>query len=199
MCGRFYLDADAEFLLNYFKIKYRSPDVEIAREVYPSQSTPIIIGSSEEKRIGPMYWGFSLPNNKHLVINARSETIVSRPLFKSAFQNKRCLIPASGFYEWQDTGGKRKDMYTVSFDEVPLMAMAGIYRKEVDATGKSKWVFTVITCDASEEMQHIHPRMPLFIGPDNYGAWLDANTKLDALSQMLMPESIKLRIEKKDA
>lgn len=198
MCGRFYLDADAEFLLNYFKIKYRPSDVEISPIVYPSQTTPIIIGSADEKRIGPMYWGFSIPNANKLVINARSETVLSRPMFKRAFQNKRCLIPASGFFEWHDNGSKRKEMYSIGLDEAPIMTMAGIYRKEMDAEGRVKWVFSVITCDASDEMKRIHDRMPVLINPENHQLWLDSKTELSVVSKLLVTQSPKLKIQKSD-
>lgn len=199
MCGRFYLDADAEFLLNYFKIKYRPSDVEISPIVYPSQTTPIIIESADELKVGPMYWGFSIANANKLVINARSETVLSRPMFRSAFQNKRCLIPASGFFEWHDNGSKRKDKYTIELDEAPIMAMAGIYRKEMDAEGGVKWVFSVITCDAVDEMQPIHARMPLLINPENHRLWLNPNTDISLLSKLLIPQAPKLKIQKSDA
>lgn len=196
MCGRFYIDADAEFLLRYFKIKYK-PVFEIdQRVVYPTQRSPVVIDVSDEKRIGPMTWGFNLPGSNKPIINARSESIHEKVLFKESFMKRRCLIPASGFYEWSMYDNiKPKAQYDIAAIDEPLICMAGIYRKQIDDNGAVKWVFTVITREADDAMKKIHPRMPLLIKPNDFDLWLGGDTDLQTVRKLLTCEPLKLDIE----
>ena len=196
VCGRFYIDADATFLLNYFRIKYE-PKIAIEHSVvYPSQTAPIIIGTSEERRIGPMDWGFRYPNQNKPIINARSETIEIKALFKQAFENRRCLVPATGFYEWSQYDlVKPKPQFAITLTDEPMMGMAGVYQKHVDDSGKTSWLFTVITQEAKDEMRNIHPRMPLLIHPDDFDLWLRPDSEIEKVSQLLHGRSMNLKIE----
>lgn len=197
MCGRFYIDADAEFLLNYFRIRYE-PKIRVDHPVvFPSQTSPIVIGTATERRIGPMAWGFKLKDLNRPIINARSETVMDKWLFKQAFEKRRCLIPASGFYEWsQYEAVLPKPQFAISLTDSPLMGMAGIYQKQVDASGNEGWFFSVVTCDANEDMQKIHPRMPLLIHPDDFDLWLKPDSKLDQVRQLLISRDVHFDIER---
>lgn len=195
MCGRFYLDADAEFLLNYFRIQYE-PKVIIEQPlIFPTQSSPVVIESKGDRRLGLMKWGFKLPNSARPIINSRSETIHEKKMFKEAFEKRRCIVPASGFFEWSDyTDQRPKPQFKVSIPDQPIMCMAGIYTKSIDASGQMEWVFSIVTRDANEDMKAIHPRMPLMLGADEITSWLSQETQLPKLETLLRSDIGRLNI-----
>lgn len=139
------------------------------RDVSPSQSAvtihaagPGIAHATSGLGASKMYWGFTNPYKKGLVINARSETASEKKLFADSMANRRCLIPASGFYEW-DANKARYRFYRK--DE--LVWLAGIYRAE---SGMKK--FTVLTRDAAGSMIGIHDRMPLTVEDNEVQQWI---------------------------
>lgn len=108
---------------------------------------------------------------------------------------RRCLIPASGFYEWSMYENiKPKAQYDVFAIEEPIICMAGIYRKQIDDSGAVKWVFTVITREADDAMKKIHPRMPLLIRPDDFDLWLKGDTDIQSVYNLMTSEPTKLEI-----
>lgn len=195
MCGRFYLDADAEFLLNYFKIQYE-PKVLIEQPlIFPTQYSPVVIESKGDRRIGLMKWGFKLPNSSRPIINSRSETIQEKKMFKEAFEKRRCIVPASGFFEWSDyTDQKPKPQYKISIPDQPIMCMAGIYTKVMDESGQIGWVFSIVTRDANEDMRAIHPRMPLMLRDAHLSSWMSQETSLEQLNGLLRTDIGRLDI-----
>lgn len=111
MCGSFLLMAEAQDLLKYYAI-----DDEVKREYepgdfFPKKITPIIIDDGK-RSLQFAEWGFPL-GEKKLVINARSETIMNKPMFKDSFYYRRCVVPANNFYEWKDVGAGRKTKYKI--------------------------------------------------------------------------------------
>jgi len=195
MCGRFYLDADAEFLMNYFKIQYEPKVILENPLIFPTQNSPVIIESKGDRRMGLMKWGFKLPNSDKPIINSRSETIHEKKMFKEAFEKRRCIIPASGFFEWSDyTDQKPKPQYKVSVQDQPIMCMAGIYTKTIDTSGQIGWVFSIITREANADMMAIHPRMPLILGAEDLSSWLSQETQLTSLDVLLKSDIGRLNI-----
>lgn len=195
MCGRFYIDADAEFLLNYFRILYEPKVIVENAIIFPTQSSPVVIESNGDRRLGLMKWGFKLPNNTRSIINCRSETIHEKKMFKEAYEKRRCIVPASGFFEWSDyTKQKPKPQYKISIPEQPILCMAGIYTKTLDESGQIEWVFSIVTRDANEDMLAIHPRMPLMLGNEDVSYWLSHETSLEHLSALLKTDIGKLDI-----
>lgn len=186
MCGRFYLDADAAFLLNYFKIKYE-PKIHVPEAViFPTHSTPVVIQSKGERRIGLMQWGLKLPKVGRPIINSRAETISSKPLFKASFDKRRCIVPANGFFEWSEfTDEKKKPKYTVELPNQPIMCMAGIYTKQKDETGEENWRFSIVTREANASMGTIHHRMPLILEASSIDLWLNPESDYDELDRLL--------------
>lgn len=195
MCGRFYLDADAEFLLNYFRILYEPKVIVENPIIFPTQSSPIVIESNGDRRLGLMKWGFKLPNSTRPIINSRSETLHEKKIFKEAYEKRRCIVPASGFFEWSDyTDQKPKPQYKISIPEQPILCMAGIYTKTLDESGQIGWVFSIVTRDANEDMLAIHPRMPLMLGNEDVSHWLSHETSLEHLSALLKTDIGRLNI-----
>ncbi len=187
MCGRFYLDADTEFLLNYYHIKYE-PKVKTEQHIfYPTQAAPVIIEVGGDRRLGTMQWGFG---GKPPLFNSRAETIHAKVTFKDAFEKRRCIIPATGFYEWSEKTDtkkdpKKKDRYKIEMPNQEIMHMAGIYTKTTDESGQLKWQFSVVTREANADMGIIHHRMPLMLSVNDLSTWMDSQTPLSDLKELL--------------
>jgi putative SOS response-associated peptidase YedK len=108
------------------------------------------------------------------LINARADTIATKPAFRAALKKKRCLIPADGFYEWKAIPGQKvKQPYLISVRDVPAFAFAGLWEHWTNPEGTRVDSCTIITTDANELMQQVHNRMPVILDPADYGRWLD--------------------------
>jgi len=133
------------------------------------------------------------------MINARVETVDSKPAFRRAFAKRRCLLPADGFYEWlqvQDQGKVRKQPYYIHRADGGVLAFAGLYElwrdKSVPDDHPQAWLWTtvIITTRAQDEVGHIHERMPMVIDSARWGDWLDpANTETSHVHALLAPAS----------
>jgi len=130
------------------------------------------------------------------LINARAETVATKPAFRRAFARHRCLIPADGFYEWMKAGGPerpRKQPYYIHRADGGILAFAGLYelwrdRARPDDDGAWLWTATIITTRAEDEVGRIHDRMPMVIEPARWADWLDpAATSGEALHDLLAP------------
>lgn len=109
------------------------------------------------------------------MINARAETVATKPAYRSAFRQRRCLVPASGFIEWQPTDRGRQP-YAVRLTDTDLFAFAGLWEHWEGADGKTIASCTIIVTDANELLQPIHDRMPVILAPADYDDWLDSKT-----------------------
>jgi putative SOS response-associated peptidase YedK len=133
------------------------------------------------------------------MINARAETVASKPAFRRAFAQRRCLLPADGYYEWQQAvadGGPKQPIYITRSDGHSL-AFAGLYELWRDGAVPPDdpdawlWTTTVITTSAPDELGHIHDRMPMVISPDRWSDWLDpANRDVGDLQMLLTPAAV---------
>ena len=175
MCCRFYAGGDFRQKLNDIMRAegiFPSDPVyyETGQDVYPSDVSTVIIGSSGRLMTRAMHWGFSNPYKKGLIINARSETAKEKNLFAESIMKRRCLIPASGFYEWDRY--KARFRFTLPGDE--LMLLAGFYHEEHGIPR-----YTMLTTEANGSMRPVHDRMPVMIGPDEIRSWIQDNEKLD--------------------
>jgi putative SOS response-associated peptidase YedK len=130
------------------------------------------------------YWAAD-PKIAFRTINARSETAAKSPAFRSAFQERRCLIPADGFFEWKKDGKKKLPYYFRTKDGSPL-ALAGLWETWKDPSGQLLETCTILTTDADEIVQTIHPRMPAVLMPKDYDRWLDPEERKPANVQPLL-------------
>src|SRR5579883_320577 len=119
--------------------------------------------------------------------NARAETVAEKPSFRSAFKQRRCLIPASGFYEWQKQSTGRKQPFFISPRDGEPFSFAGLWECWHDPEGEEVQSCAILTTTANEVMQPIHERMPLILGPSAEGQWLDPCASADALRSLLVP------------
>lgn len=196
MCGRYYLFADIEEISRRFNINYCDVLIKSMPEIFPSNEVPIIINNGKRQMIKLMKWGFNLSYLKKLIINARSETIDTKKLFKYSFYNKRCLIPASGFFEWKKENGKNIK-YKIYLKDENLFSMAGIYSSFQDKNGEYINCFTILTINANKKISSIHNRMPVILDRESEQMWLNNSIKDKSLKELLKPiDDIKVEISR---
>jgi len=178
MCGRWYVDlmADEELAEYYVKIKNKK-GIKVNGEVFPSDQIMVIANNKKKEPIpASMKWGYQV--GKNLVFNSRRESIHEKEIFKDGIENRRCVIPANLYYEWQkDT----KEKYEIKEENTGVFYFLGIYRFENDEP-----VCSIITKEASESMSDLHPRMPVIVNKDKINEWLLNNSSVD----MIMDNSI---------
>lgn len=189
MCGRFALYASESEIKLHFHLQ-QGFSMRSKYNIPPDQMIPVICEWGT--RIEFCRWGFipswakgSLNQRGH--INARSETILEKPTFKSAFKNRRCLIPASGYYEWRALRDYKQPYY-IYLKNKPLFAFAGIWSIWQCEKGQSHYTCAIITSNASEQLQPVHDRMPVIVNPENYIKWLSNKTAENDLKTMLFSQ-----------
>ncbi len=183
MCGRFALSAMLTDIAEEFSTQ-ALPDrtLPVDWNIKPTQDIYII----KNKEINIASWGLIAPWSKNSqdalrsqsqAINARSESVHEKPTFRSAFRTHRCLVPASGYYEWATELGryKTKQPVFISRDDNKLLAFAGIYDRWISPEGEIKDSVAIITRDAVGDLAKVHNRMPLFLPRDRWNAWMDSN------------------------
>ncbi|WP_181309020.1 SOS response-associated peptidase [Rufibacter sp. XAAS-G3-1] len=157
----------------------------------PSQLLPVIT-NREPGKVQHFSWGL-LPSwskeKEHGLrpINARTETILEKPSFRTLIGSKRCLVPADSFYEWKRVG-KTKTPYRILLKDESMFAFAGLWDEWVDkVTGEVLHTFTVITTEPNELMAGIHNRMPVILHPEEEEIWLSGTGDVKLLSELLKP------------
>ena len=171
MCGRFYLDVKTNRPLESFDIQAPESAVFQNYNVTPASAIPIVIESDKGRMLDAAVWGllpkWARAKNMKPMINARAETADTKPYFRSAFKYHRCLIPASGFYEWKRESDK-KTPYAITIANHEIMAFAGLF--EVDDDNNHSCA--ILTTGANKQMEAVHHRMPVILKSTNYEAWL---------------------------
>ena len=189
MCGRISLFAELGDLASQFRFDPGLVEGAYQPSWNMAPTTPVLAVTAEDyrRRADIMRWGFTYSrrgNNggsSRPLFNARSETLTERPAFRTAFAQRRCLVPINGFYEWRNENGVRTPLWIHRADELPF-ALAGIYN-----SGSDQPAACVITCAPNSLMEPIHDRMPVVLSDDEYDAWLAAETKPETLHDLLAP------------
>ncbi len=189
MCGRYTIRIDINGIVEIFHIDHVMADFNPSYNIAPTQNVPVIVAGS---RILDNYrWGLVLPwmlerKSKLVLNNARIETIRDKPTYKHNVKNNRCLIPATGFYEWKEDGSG-KIPYYITLKNKKAFAFAGIY-SEVEEKGKKWRSCSIITTPPNTFMAKIHERMPQIIPEELYDAWMNPSlTDFDKVMDMLKP------------
>ena len=171
MCGRYYIaeEDQAEELRRIIdEANRRSKEAVKTGEVCPTDLAAVVANNRNgDKASFAMRWGYKLP--KGLLINARSETAADKPLFKDGMERRRCLVPASWYFEWEKRG-KTKIKYAIAPESAGMIYLAGIYRKEPDAGTAA---FVILTRPVAQSIAFIHDRMPAILSVELSRAWLD--------------------------
>lgn len=184
MCGRFIFIEPEDIYDRFNIVEKPSLPLHPNYNVAPSQTFPVIIKENPHKII-LMKWGLIPHWYKDAadfkgLINARGETVLQKPSFKDSFRNRRCIIPANGFYEWKKEGNK-KIPYFIYLKGFKLFGFAGIYDRLQEEDGKILNTFSIITTEPNELISSIHNRMPVILSPDDENSWLDC-TQTDTLN-----------------
>ena len=146
-------------------------------DVYPSNKAPVLLESHGNVMPDLLYWGFRTP--QALVINARSETADQKSLFRDSLAQRRCVIPSTGFYEWN----KDKRKYLFRLPDQPILYMAGIYQER---DGKN--CYCILTTEANDSVRDVHPRMPVVLTPELINSWIMEPTACLELLKKIPPQ-----------
>jgi putative SOS response-associated peptidase YedK len=190
MCGRYVLAGEPDDYVEYFSVdRVVTEAITPSYNVAPTDAVYAIAEWDGERLLGTMRWGF-VPfweeDRAAIQINARVESVATKPMFRDALRRKRCIIPADGFYEWEPRERGRTPHWIGRADGFPL-AFAGIYAsfKEPDS-GALIRTCAIITTRAKGVVEPIHDRMPLSLDPGSWDAWLDRSiTDPDQIETLL--------------
>ena len=193
MCGRFVQSNAIETILKRYRIisdqiLNKGPRFNIA----PTQPVPVILKEEDQTRCESMRWGLvphwaSADHTGPPLINARAETVAEKPSFKTPFRRHRCLIPASGFYEWKRNGTQKTPYYIQPANEQPI-CFAGLWDRWDKQDGSILHSFSIITTTANEIVKPIHDRMPVILNEPDEALWLNTQEhNPDHLKALLKP------------
>ena len=189
MCGRYSLDATPQELVEAFALAEAiafKPRYNIA----PTQSVPVVRVDPEagDRRAALLRWGMATPRfgGARPLINARSETIEQKPSFRDAFRQRRCLVPATGFFEWQKLGTARQPFHICGRGG-GLLGFAGLWDRGPAEEGDQPEAFVILTTAPNRAMSGIHDRMPVIIDTSGWDLWLDPRQPADRLRPLLGP------------
>ena len=189
MCSRYFLDADGNIIAYAFHV----PTQQAVRKrfnIAPTQEAPVVrVGAGGERELATLRWGLVPAWAKDLkagtkMINARAETVAEKPAFRAAMRERRCIVPATGFFEWQGEPG-RKQPFAITLPGTPLFAFAALWESWKPRDGAPVETFTIVTTDANEHVARIHDRMPVILPMDAVETWLTGPP--DAALALLKP------------
>ncbi|MCG8348455.1 MAG: SOS response-associated peptidase [Chloroflexales bacterium] len=190
MCGRYSLQASGAAVAEQFQL-IEVPELTPRYNIAPTQPVAVVRASANGNTLHMLRWGLIPSWSKDSsasarMINARSETAAEKPSFRAAFKQRRCLIPANGFFEWQGKGRQKQPFY-FQLDDSQLFAFAGLWEGWKGPDGLVE-TCTILTTSANDLLQPIHDRMPVIIDPANYGLWLDSSLHdPDPLQDLFQP------------
>lgn len=175
MCGRFQLSVKGRHISERFNIEVFDEFYKPNYNSAPSQKLPLIT-NEEPHKLNYYRWGLipswaKDPKIGYKMINTRSETVLEKPSFRTAFKKRRCLVPANGFYEWKKN--KDKTPYRIFLKNEEIFSMAGIWETWYDAEKRPVHTFSILTTTPNELMKDIHDRMPVILPREFESVWLN--------------------------
>lgn len=190
MCGRFTLICSAKEIGRALGVSLSDKELSLYRtsrgyNVAPSQNAPIVLMQDGKREIVPAKWGFHpgwAREDAPSPINARVETVFDKPFFRNAIRRNRCLIPATGWYEWQSIAQGQKQPYFIRPADTRVFAFAGVYEEREEDPGST---FAILVGEAAPEIRTLHARQPIVVKPEDYEAWLAPKTPQDRLKEIL--------------
>jgi len=193
MCGRYVLRAILQQLKEtYGAVPAGTFALEPNYNVAPSAHMPVVLETNDQRLIRPHRWGLvpfwadSLKTG-YSMINARAESLAKKRSFQKPFSSQRCIVPASGFYEWKTTKSAKAPHF-IHRKESELMHFAGLYEQWRDGNGEIVNSYTIITTDANDSVSELHDRMPAMLLPGEFDIWLDpSNNDTAMLGDLLRP------------
>lgn len=182
MCGRYTL-ARIEEMAERFSYTENGQEIKARYNAAPSQNMPLVLKNDGRLQMKMMQWGL-LPfwakgQGGNRFINARWEGLEEKASFKYALRERRCLVPADGYYEWQKTSSGKQPL-RITMPDGELFAFAGLWEKWSGPAGEPLLTFTIVTTAALPSLTHIHHRMPFILRPEQEGYWLNGFSGGDA-------------------
>lgn len=192
MCGRFTLRTPPKDLVEVFQLLHALEMVP-RYNIAPTQPVAVVRPGATCRELSMLRWGLipSWAQDAKIgasLINARADTIATKPAFRAAFKRRRCLIPADGFYEWKKGEGKTKQPFYIRLKQEYPFAFAGLWEHWEGADHSDIDSCTIITTDANDTLRPLHDRMPVILHEEDYDRWLDP--KIDdpiQLGELLKP------------
>jgi putative SOS response-associated peptidase YedK len=184
MCGRSTYKLTWEEIVGLYRLTLDQPAVNTRARynVCPTDTIDTIVGTNGSRKLVPMRWGLvprwwskSVKDLRLATFNARAETVTEKPFFREAFKRNRCLIPVSGYYEWQHTTGVKQPQpwYFTARDGSPALTIAGLWDEWRDkASGETLKSCTMIITGPNEFVAEVHDRMPVLLAEKDYEPWL---------------------------
>ena len=195
MCGRFVLAEQQDAVARAFNA-VQMAGVDRSYNIAPTQSVSVVRFHNNTREVVALRWGLipswskEMPKRTNL-INARAETVATKPSFRVAYKRRRCLIPTNGFYEWQTVAGQKQPVY-IHFPDQHLFAFAGLW----ECWHTEEHVIEsciILTTEANREIQPVHHRMPVILDDEHYGVWLgEQQGDVDALLCPLVDDMLTM-------
>lgn len=186
MCGRynFTIEQSEELreIIEKLNAKIHGKEYK-SGEIFPTNQVPLLIGDNNQSTPVLSTWGFPKFDNKGVIINARSETAFKKKTFKDSLANRRCIIPSSGFYEWD----REKRKFLFSLEGTGALYMAGIYNNFQDELR-----FVILTTAANESMRDVHDRMPLVIPRNEIDTWIHDDKATNDILHRVPPMLVRM-------
>lgn len=195
MCGRFSIDMSAKALEKIYGALFEEEVNFTQFNIAPTQNVPVIL-NEDSGLFQLVKWGI-LPKwlekqgKTTGLINVRSETVLEKPTFKKDFQERRCIIPATSFFEWDKQDGK-KVPYLIKMKDSKPFCFAGVWSEGKDKEGNPIKTFAILTTEANDLLTKIHDRMPVILSEDEVSEWLSDETNIDDLINIMSPYSADL-------
>lgn len=209
MCGRFTQHYTWREIQELYGLVGAPRNIEPRYNIAPTTTIDVVVGGEGSRQLIPMRWGLipwwwqktikDIPST----FNARAETVAGRPMFRDAFERFRCIVPASGYYEWKPTAAGKQPYYITASDGTPL-SFAGLWDTWKDAASGNKLLScTIIVTAANAFTRGIHDRMPVVLDRADIGAWLtgQAGTELlkPAADAVLRMWPVSKRVNRSDS
>ncbi|MCA8991961.1 MAG: SOS response-associated peptidase [Planctomycetaceae bacterium] len=194
MCGRYNLKTSQQELREVFDV-LRGDNFQLVPRYNIAPTQPVLIvrmAEQPEREFAHVQWGLipswaKDPNIGAKMINARSETVQTKPAFRAAFKRRRCLIPANGFYEWKQQG-RSKQPHLIQLQGEQVFGFAGLWETWCDPEGGELSTCTIITTAANELLQPLHERMPVILRPEDHEEWLTCPEEdIESLHHLMGP------------
>lgn len=198
MCGRYYRHTDKQRIASAMRAEVPFPLVP-SYNIAPQSTQPVIrlheeTGQREAvlMRWGLLPWFAQEAKPSYATINARSETACTAATYRGPMKNRRCLVPANGFFEWQKLDARNKQAFAITIKDAEILAFAGLWDRWKDtASGTVLESFTILTTAANELMtrENIHSRMPVILNKQDYDRWLDPGNPEQMPVDLLRPHT----------
>lgn len=200
MCGRFSQAADARALVEQFRLAAEPEEIRPRWNVAPTQDVAVVrLEDGAQRRLAFLRWGlipFWAKDEKigYRTINARSETVFEKPAYRAAVRQRRCLVPATGFYEWKKEG-KGKVPHFVRMQDGRPFGIAGLWERWEPPAGETVESCTLLTTTPNALLKPVHDRMPVILPPEDYDLWLDPavqeRDRLEPLLRAFPPDAME--------